>query len=1118
MGGHAEITGPVDDSSKVLHLLRKMWLGLGCPVLVFRYFHWRLTRLLALLWALCLRVARSLVFQIVLVVVIVWQGPIVYKQVTGHTTSWVVIAVLLALAGFVMLAVRSRGRTVFQDFPDCTTPDAKGAVPGLGAYLANEVDRLGALYRAVKHQQQAEKGAGRIDDPIQPTAELDDTAEFLQNAVSPDAKLSFGPVSIPVGSILGLVARLMKGPQITGSLHCEGDRLILLANYAGVHSQSWRVRGKPGSAATDDKGRWDLHPLVEEMATRMLADLTLASTSKFRAVEAFTRAARASLDDGGPARPQLLRQLDVRNCLIEAIAEDETFDLAWYNLGVALLALDDTEMARSVFMQARESNPRRWEATYALAALPGQAETRALLCDQLLSTRPGPAAEARAYDLLGLLCQEQAGPASAGAELTALAVANRRLASRRAWRALRQAEWTAHGARSAVQLEAARRLAATCLTNLAVCYKLDTGIAPVTQKLRRAEGIAAGLDRQGSLMRQRSWQNGQRLPSFRPLLLGGTAADWKRRRDAHRDLKQAKRNVGRARRPTRQVELLLTEASALGPLDPRAHRELGTLNMDLRRWRSAVRRFSQALQVMIDDPDDWVSLACAAAKANRKPLACQAAQALLTLAPLVQPNQLKRVAAAVAEFDPALEQQLQKLAALDGQIGKAIAGAKRGGDDARAQLRELTNTAGAMPGAAWANYRGASTLCRLEPADSPALDQVVHDMLRATRRLDQECAPAVREKNIHYAVAQTLASKGQVKYALDHAQKATQTEPFTPWPWQLLGDLRRERKEYGEAEDCYLTGLRWATRTKELLELTVSLAACQLDRLTEQPDARPADDGLLDTRDRLEQLLPLLQSAALWDRTKVHYWLGQIAVTLNDGQQAIGHFAAAAPPPGAASPKDRVVGVLAAWLEATAMMQAGLLDEARAAFDTVADAIVGFEPDARGNPGTVRVGLGKPPTLAEIFVDALLSNAALTLQAASPAEAKLLIQRAVAEIPALPGAARAHATGRSEALLGRAAAMEGRDDIAVDHLLRSVNLVSDALTYVSLAEACVRAARGTRALARRERYRRLIDDCGHSIKAIGADGNHPQHIEELAAQLEAIVAQLPARKAAKGRH
>ena len=1115
--GRAETTGPVDVSSKVLHHIRKMWLWLGCPVLAFRYFHWRLTRLLSLFWALCLRVARSLVFETALVVVILWQGPTVYKQVTGHTIGWELIAVLLALIGFIMLAVRSRRRTVFQDFPDCTTPDGKGAVPGLSAYLANEVDRLGALYRAVKHEQQAEKGAGRIDDPIQPTVEVDDTAEFLKNAVSPDAKLSFGPVSIPVGSILGLVARLLKGPQITGSLHREGDQLVLLANYDGVHSKSWRVHGKPGSSATDDKGRWDLHPLIEEMATRMLADLTLASTSKFRAVEAFTWAARASLDDGGQARPPLLRQLEIRNCLIEAIAEDDSFDLAWYNLGVVLLALDDTEMARSVFMRARSGNPSRWEATYALAVLPGHAETRMLLCNQLLSTRPGPAAEARAYDLLGLLCQEQARPADTdGVELAALAVANRRLAVRRAWRALRRAEWTAGGGRDAVQLQAARRLAATCLTNLAVCYKADTGIAPVAQKLRRAEGVAAGLDRQASLVRQRCWENKQRLPSFGLLLLlGGSAADLERRRAAHRVLKQAKRKMRRALRPARQVELLLMEASALGPLDPRAHRELGTLNIDLRRWRSAVSQFSQALQVMIDDPDDWVSLACAAAKAKHKRLlACQAAQALLTLAPLVQPKQLKRVADAIAEFDPALKERLRELAALDGEIGKAIAGANRGDDRAWAQLRDLTTRARKLTGAAWANYRGASALCRLEPAGSPGVDEVVDDMLRATQRLDKECAPAVRRKNIHYAVAKALPSRRRVTDALDHAQKATQIAPFSPWAWRLLGDLRRERKEYGEAEDCYLTGLRWATRPDVLLALTVSLAACRLDRLAEQPTGRPADDGLLDARGQLEQILPLLQSAALWDRTKVHYWLGQIAVALNDSQQAIGHFAAAAPPPGAGSPRDQVVGVLVSWLRATALMQAGRLDEARAGFGTVADTIATFEPEARGRPGTARVGLGKPPTLAEILVDALLSNAAL----ASQAEARPLIERAVAEIPALPGAARAHATGRSQALLGRAAAVEGRNDVAIEHLLRSVSLVNDASTYISLAEACVRAARRSKGLARRERYRRLVDDCGRSIKAIGADGIHPQRIEELAAQVEAIVTQLPAGKASNDRH
>jgi len=334
--GGVQPESSVGEPVKVARWDSTVRLWFGCPVFAARYAHWRLTRLLSLMWAFCVRAARSPLFETAVVLVILWLGPSIYKQVTGHTISWVVVAGLLALAGFVTLLARSRRRTVFQDFADCTTPDASGVVSGLSAYLANEVERLGALYRQVQRERQVTKGGEHIDDPLQPTVELDDTAEFLKDAVSPDAKLSFGPVSIPIGSVLGLVARLMKGPQITGSLHREGDQLILLAHYEGTRGMSWRVQGPPGSGATDDKGRWNLYPLVEEMAKRMLGDLTLGGTVKFRAVRAFTRAARASLEEGSLARPPLLRRLEVRNCLLEAIAEDDSFDLAWYNLGIVL--------------------------------------------------------------------------------------------------------------------------------------------------------------------------------------------------------------------------------------------------------------------------------------------------------------------------------------------------------------------------------------------------------------------------------------------------------------------------------------------------------------------------------------------------------------------------------------------------------------------------------------------------------------------------------------------------------------------------------------------------------------------------------------------------------------
>jgi tetratricopeptide (TPR) repeat protein len=1013
----------IGEPLKIVRQSSRVSLWLGCPVLASRYAHWRLTCALSRMWALCVRIARSPVTETVVVVVILWQGPPLYKAVTGRSISWEILAALLALAAFITLLGRSRRRTVFQDFPDCTSPEASGAVPGLGAYLANEVDRLGALYRRVQRERQVTKGSDRLDDAIQPIVELDGTAEFLKDAVSPDAKLSLGPVSIPLGSILGLVARLMKGPQITGSLHREGDRLVLLAHYEGAQPKSWRVEGPPGSGETDEKGRWNLHPLVEEMAKRMLCDLTFGGRVNPRAIDAFTRAARASLEEAGLARPPLLRQLDVRNCLLEAIAEDDSFDLAWYNLGVTLLALDDKEMARSVFMRARSGNPDRWEATYALAVLPGPVASRMVLCNQVIGTSPGPGAEARAYDLLGLLYTEGSSHVASEAwEFNKLAVASRRLAAQRAWRALRRAEWSARTRKETAQLDSARRLVLNCLTNLAICYKTEAEIQAVAQELRRATGVAAGLEKQARLMRQKSWANGKSFSAIGLFFLGGSVSDWKRRRIARQDLRRRKRAMSRVRRPVRQVELLLREAEKIGPLDPRAHQELGALNEELGNWGRAAEQYARALEVTIDDPSAWVCLACAGAKTRRnRLLSSQAARALFALAPLAQPGQLNLVAAAIKEFDPETSDQLRLQASLDGQIGQAIAGAKRGDRQALIQLDKLTQETRLLPNAAWAHYRCASAGFRFGPPSAPmAPDPArVGELLEAAERLDKECAPAVRRKNIHLSVAKALASRGQVAAALDHADKATQTAPFSPWAWQTLGDLLRRRTELDTAEKCYLDGLQWITKNEQLVALTLSLTFCRLSRLQGKSGDQSGDSGLLDASRRLKEILSLLKPGATWQRIKVYYWLGLVAFALDDCQEAIVDFSIAAKLAGSDIRSTfGDVSIVALSQEARALMKAGQLDEARSVFDGVVNAITGRESDQKALKGTANIGPGGSPTFGEVLIDARLGGAsARVMQGEDLASARQLIELCSQQLPTIAEEKRKHYAASLEGLL-----------------------------------------------------------------------------------------------------
>jgi tetratricopeptide (TPR) repeat protein len=191
---------------------------------------------------------------------------------------------------------------------------------------------------------------------------------------------------------------------------------------------------------------------------------------------------------------------------------------------------------------------------------------------------------------------------------------------------------------------------------------------------------------------------------------------------------------------------------------------------------------------------------------------------------------------------------------------------------------------------------------------------------------------------------------------------------------------------------------------------------------------------LHDARDRLEDVLPLLKSAALWQRAKVHYWLGMIAFALADNEQAIAHFTAAAQPTGPDDQwKSGVLSLLALHQVANALVKAGRLDEAQVVFNKVANAITALGPDEVHLKSTPNLGLGRLPTFGEVLVDARLGSAAtLTVQGADPAEAIQLIELARQLLSSLPEAARIRYTSKLEALLVQVKPVESCDRPAVE--------------------------------------------------------------------------------------
>ena len=433
-------------------------------------------------------------------------------------TQWTPARVLGIVAGVMLVQwfLRARTRVVIEEFVDYTSADAK-AVKGLATLLVAELGRLRELYGRVNEQlsippsvavrtQGASSGAEDAGAFL--SVRADDVSEALQGVVASEIRIDVGPVRVPIGPLLSMLGRIARGPRVLGSVHYTdaGGGPTLTTQIVGMGGNfTWRV----DAAELAERGghRAFLNPMVSELACRMFTDLTLRRTVRWRAFQAFTR----YLDDYWESlrtpmnRASYLKRAEGE--LLQAVAEDETFDLAYYNLGVIYSQLAEaeiraaesseyirrsdgdpelahrarTEAAIAAFQRALALNRERPEAVYGLAVhkytslvrarrrgtvVPaGQSmdylETVCRLCDRVTELDPG---HAQAHDLKGLALQ--------GLEKGAEAERCHREAVRRSWRDLCRAERADRAGRAASDtvLPSARANAAAALNNLAMAH------------------------------------------------------------------------------------------------------------------------------------------------------------------------------------------------------------------------------------------------------------------------------------------------------------------------------------------------------------------------------------------------------------------------------------------------------------------------------------------------------------------------------------------------------------------------------------------------------------------------------------------------------------------------
>lgn len=375
----------------------------------------------------------------------------------GWWTSWLGVVVSMLIVLFLRWVLQTRGRVIVESFVDYTKEDAK-AVSGLSTLLVTELGRLRELYQQIEDLSvptsvgvESHGGFGRGKEAgVFLTVSADDATSVLEDAVASDAGISVGAAKFSLKPILTFLNRVTRGPRVVGSVHLTeaGGGPTLTAQLIGKgQCMTWRIEQRREPESPEQRKAF-LDTMVHELACRMFTQLTLHGSVRPKAVEAFNDYMNLYDDVRRTSHDRAFLLKEAQGKLLEAVAQDEQFDLAYYNLGVIYMQLAHTERladlesddatsqtrldrseldaargeaARVAFQRALSKNPDRWEAFYALGVTtfseiraieidesPGEKQRERLdkviaLCDQALAVAPNRHASLAAiYDLRGM--------------------------------------------------------------------------------------------------------------------------------------------------------------------------------------------------------------------------------------------------------------------------------------------------------------------------------------------------------------------------------------------------------------------------------------------------------------------------------------------------------------------------------------------------------------------------------------------------------------------------------------------------------------------------------------------------------------------------------------------
>jgi tetratricopeptide (TPR) repeat protein len=746
----------------------------------------------------------------------------------------------VALAVVLTLEARNSGqrRVIIGQFEGLQAGAHDGAGLGAADLLRVELARIADLFQTVEDERAIPSGVGPKRS-LDATMSVETVASSLQAAVSAEARIGFGPLSLPARFVIAAVDRVVRPPRIDGALHGSDDSVVVTARLEGQSRLSWRVPVEAAAHRYSIAASGGLsHELVHELALRIFTDIALGRSVRWQASREFVQGldrVRACL------RSPRDRKVNLRHAeshFLNTLSEDEDFPHAYYNLGVVYQELftltwsngrheearNHLHAAERAFEKAVERDPTRWENYYALGQAYFQHQRFAAvtsLCDRMYELLPRRAMTSRAkvHELRASALLANGSPGESESA-----------AARAVWRSL----FAVFASRILRAYRTPKdELAGACLQTLGLVY-------------------ASAQTRSG----KRPWK-------LTRAIYGRARAMSVQRAELHLEL--GLRALGSGHPALARRELSVSRHS-----DP-------SRPLFLAAYAAALARSPRPWP---DQPNELCIEAARSMCRSYSPSRDRATCKLVGLASdVVDDEQLAVIAHELAAAEEIAARRLSSPPALLLREEDVAAG-----QSARVE-REIERDRGAIVPAAFLQAIGPAPIADL------LLDEYGHEIWEAQRSLG-----SLRYLKVEPAPDSTEAANLQ-RQALASAEKATSINPLSVLAWMTLGDVHQEFADFENARRAWNNAI---TQDPDNPALYDRLGTSWW-HLAFQGRSRPDRLSLNQARELFEKALLLYDSGAIEQQLHTRYRLAKLYAALLEFDAAIAQLriveAAGASPP-----------------------------------------------------------------------------------------------------------------------------------------------------------------------------------------------------------------------------